>query len=223
MSCLYFIFVSATCGSLVPLVSQEGKGEAVAEFLLGGYGLVQAEPETLQWYAVKFEGTSPPVYDIFDTFPSQEGRKAHFDGPIPNALMTHGPSLLSVSPDINKIMVEVLTSKVTKGGEGQKAGLAVGLRALFTAKPEKKQGVRDFLTGALPLVEAEAGTTAWYAIHFAGTDDFGIIDFFADDAAREAHLGGKVATALFSSADELLTGPPTVTKYEVLAAYVTAA
>jgi hypothetical protein len=138
-------FKIVTCGSLVPLASQEGKGDAVAEFLLGGYGLVQAEPETLQWYAMKLEGTSPVVYDIFDTFPSQEGRKAHFDGPIPNALMQHGPSLLSVGPDINKIMVDVVASKVTKAGEGQKAGLTVGSRVLFTAKPEKKQAVRESL------------------------------------------------------------------------------
>ncbi|KAF9475573.1 hypothetical protein BDN70DRAFT_233014 [Pholiota conissans] len=212
---------TATCGSLVPLASQEGKGDAVAEFLLGGYGLVQAEPETLQWYAMKLEGTSPPVYDIFDTFPSQEGRKAHFDGPIPNALMQHGPSLLSVGPDINKIMVEVIASKVTKAGEGQKAGLTVGSRVLFTAKPEKKEAVRESLVNALAQIKGEEKTVAWYAIHFPGTDNFGAISFFASEEDRLAHLKGPVVAAAAASAEEVLVTPPASVKFEILAAHVT--
>jgi hypothetical protein len=53
--------------------------------------------------------------------------------------------MLSQGPDMNKIMVEVLASKVTKVAEGQKCGLTVGIRALFTAKPEKKEAVKNFL------------------------------------------------------------------------------
>jgi quinol monooxygenase YgiN len=74
--------------------------------------------------------------------------------------------------------------------------------------------------GALPLVNEELLTPIWYAIHFPGTNTFGIIDFFAGEDGRNAHLTGKVAEALFASVDELLTGPPDVVKLNVLAAKI---
>lgn len=60
----------------------------------------------------------------------------------------------------------------------------------------------------------------WYAIEFPGTPHFGIVDFFESEEAREAHLNGKVAKALFKAADKLFTGPPKVEKFDVLAAKV---
>lgn len=140
-------------------------------------------------------------------------------------------------------MVEVLASDIKKAGDGLSSGLTVGLRVLFSAKPEKKQAVRDLLIvsyeknagmdgpayspfitpqNALQLVQNEANTASWYAIHFPDTDNFGIVDFFATEEGREAHLNGKVAAALFGSVDELLTGTPSVDKVDVLAAHVTA-
>ncbi|KIM37378.1 hypothetical protein M413DRAFT_273572 [Hebeloma cylindrosporum] len=211
-----------THGSFVPLVSQGGKGDTVGQFLVGGYGIVLDEPDTLQWYATKYVDSNPEQFAIFDTFPHEEGRGAHFSGAIPAALMEHAPNMLSEGPDINKIMVEVLASKVTKVAEGQKAGLTVGIRVLFTAKPEKKEAVKTFLTGSLPLIKGEANTAAWYAIHFHGTDNFGIVAFFASEEAKEAHLKDKVATAFLSSADENLVGAPDLVKLEVLAAKVIA-
>jgi len=47
-----------------------------------------------------------------------------------------------------------------------------------------------------------------------------VVDFFADDAAREAHLAGKIAAALIGSVEENLTGMPEITILEVLAAKV---
>lgn len=78
------------------------------------------------------------------------------------------------------------------------------------------------LQGALHLVEEEPLTPVWYAIYIPGTNTFGIVDFFASEAGRDAHLAGKVAAALFSSVDELLTGAPDVVKVDVLAAKITA-
>ena len=75
---------------------------------------------------------------------------------------------------------------------------------------------------ALPLVQNEADTASWYAIHFPDTDNFGIVDFFATEEGREAHLNRGVAAALFGSVDELLTGTPSLNKVDVLAAHVTA-
>lgn len=85
------------------------------------------------------------------------------------------------------------------------------------AKPGKEQAVADFLSGALPLVEAEPGTVAWFAMR-TGLSSFAIFDAFPDEAARDAHLGGKVAAALMDKADELFASPPQIKKLDVLAA-----
>lgn len=85
------------------------------------------------------------------------------------------------------------------------------------AKPGLEAQVEEFLTSALPLVEAEPATKAWFAIKM-GPATFGIFDVFPDDAGREAHLAGKVADALKARAGELLRSPPEIEKIDVIAA-----
>ena len=53
------------------------------------------------------------------------------------------------------------------------------LLARLEAKPGKEQELRDFLTRALPLAEAEPGTVRWYALQI-GPATFGIFDTFED-------------------------------------------
>lgn len=90
------------------------------------------------------------------------------------------------------------------------------LLAQFEAKPGKEQQVADFLKSALPLAEAEPGTIRWYALQI-GSSTFGIFDTFADEAGRDAHLGGEIAKALMASADELLVSTPVIDKVKILA------
>jgi len=85
------------------------------------------------------------------------------------------------------------------------------------AKPGKENELESFLAGALPLVQAEPATVTWYAIRM-GPGKFGIFDTFADDAGREAHLQGKVASALMAKASELLAKSPKIEKIGILAA-----
>lgn len=84
------------------------------------------------------------------------------------------------------------------------------------AKPGKEEEVAEFLTGALPLVEAEPGTRTWYAVRW-GASSFGIFDTFDDEDGRQAHLSGKVAEALMAKADELFSSPPQINQLDVLA------
>lgn len=92
----------------------------------------------------------------------------------------------------------------------------LALLATVQAKPGKEQVVEDFLKSALPLAEAEPGTIRWYAIKIA-PDTFGVFDTFADEAGRDAHLGGEIAKALMANADALLAAPPKIEKVEILA------
>ena len=77
--------------------------------------------------------------------------------------------------------------------------------------------VADFLAGALPLANAESGTTAWFALKF-GPSTFGVFDAFADEAGRQAHLDGQIAAALMANAAALFSTPPVVEQIDLLAA-----
>jgi quinol monooxygenase YgiN len=93
----------------------------------------------------------------------------------------------------------------------------VGLLVRLVAKPGKEQVVADFLAGALPLAQAEAGTLTWFALKLSATE-FGIFDAFPDDTGRKAHLNGPIAAALMANAAELLAVPPVIEQVDVLAA-----
>ena len=94
--------------------------------------------------------------------------------------------------------------------------LELGLLATLEAKPGKGEDVAQFLQNATPLVEAELGTMLWFAFQI-GPTTFGIFDAFKDDAARDAHLHGKVAEALMERAPELFAESPSIQKLELLA------
>ena len=92
--------------------------------------------------------------------------------------------------------------------------------ALFVrleAKPGKEKEIERFLLDGLPLIEEEPETTAWFGLRL-GPSTFAIFDAFPDEAGRQAHLAGRVATALLEKAGELFAAPPSIERLEVLAA-----
>jgi quinol monooxygenase YgiN len=92
----------------------------------------------------------------------------------------------------------------------------VALLVRLQAKPGKESDVETFLRGALPLVQEEPSTNAWFAIRL-GPSTFGIFDAFPDEPGRQVHLSGRVAAALSERASELFAQPPTIEKVDVLA------
>lgn len=91
-----------------------------------------------------------------------------------------------------------------------------GILATLQARPGKEQEVEAFLQSATPLVEAETGTTAWFAFKVAPAT-FGIFDTFKDEEGRAAHVSGEVAKALFARAEELFTTSPEIRTVDILA------
>jgi quinol monooxygenase YgiN len=92
----------------------------------------------------------------------------------------------------------------------------LALYVRLEAKPGKESEVETFLKSAVPLVQQEPGTVAWFAIRM-GPSTFGIFDAFPDEASRDAHLSGKVAAALMAKASELLAQTPKIEKIDVIA------
>ena len=95
--------------------------------------------------------------------------------------------------------------------------VTTGLIVRLEAKTGKDEELAAFLLDALPLVQEEPETVAWFAIRI-DTSSFAIVDVFPDEAGRQAHLGGAVAAALGERAGELLAVQPVVEQVEVLAA-----
>lgn len=94
--------------------------------------------------------------------------------------------------------------------------VTVGLLLRLEAKPGKEADVENFLKSALPIVQEEPATLAWFAIRI-GPSTFGIFDAFPDDAGRQAHMVGRVADALMAQAPDLLAQPPSIERIDVLA------
>lgn len=94
--------------------------------------------------------------------------------------------------------------------------VTVALFVRLEAKAGKEQELESFLSGALPLVEEEPATVAWFGIRL-GPSTFAIFDAFPNEDGRQAHLSGRVAAALMAEAPELLAAPPTIEKADVLA------
>ncbi len=91
------------------------------------------------------------------------------------------------------------------------------LFVLLKAKTGRELDVENFLKEALTAVDEEPATVAWFAVRF-GPDTFGIFDAFPDEAGRQAHLSGRVASALMEQAPELLAENPTISPADILAA-----
>lgn len=91
---------------LARLEAKPGKEQEVENFIKGALDLAKEEPDTLKWYALKI---GPSTFGIFDTFETEEGRKAHLAGKIAAALMEHAPDLLAKDPVIEQ--VELLAVK----------------------------------------------------------------------------------------------------------------
>jgi quinol monooxygenase YgiN len=92
----------------------------------------------------------------------------------------------------------------------------VALLVVLEAKAGKEAELASFLASALPLVQDEPQTAAWFAVRL-GPSRFAIFDTFPDEAGREAHLAGRVAAALMERAPDLLARQPSIEHAEILA------
>ena len=54
----------------VRLEAKSGKEGEVENFLCSGLPIVEAEPDTIAWFAIRF---GPTTFGIFDAFPTEEG------------------------------------------------------------------------------------------------------------------------------------------------------
>lgn len=99
------------CALMVKLYAKPGKENEVESFLRGALELVEDEPETSVWFALKI---GPSEFGIFDAFPDESGRKAHLAGKVAQKLMAQAADLFSAQPEIAE--VEVIADKLPFDG-----------------------------------------------------------------------------------------------------------
>lgn len=88
------------------LEAKPGREADVESFLEGGLALVQEEPDTTAWFAIRF---GPSSFGIFDVFGDQSGREAHLNGRVAQALGENVGELFE-APDIQQI--DVIAAKL---------------------------------------------------------------------------------------------------------------
>ncbi|MQG95605.1 putative quinol monooxygenase [Pseudomonas sp. MN1F] len=91
----------------VRLQAKPGKEKEVERFLLDGLPIVEEEPATTAWFAIRL---GPSTFGIFDAFPDEAGRQAHLSGKVAAALMAKAAELFAEPPSIEK--VDVLAAKL---------------------------------------------------------------------------------------------------------------
>jgi len=96
-----------TVGLFVRIDAKPGKEAEVESFLRGGLPVVQAEPATTVWFAIRL---GPSTFGIFDAFPDEAGRQAHLTGRLAAALVAQASELLAQPPAIEQ--VDVLAAKL---------------------------------------------------------------------------------------------------------------
>jgi quinol monooxygenase YgiN len=195
---------TTTRGLFATLEAARGKEDELERLLVGARSIVQGEPKTTSWFALRM---GRGEYGIFDAFPDDAGRDAHLQGGVVAALRDHA-DLLEGEPEIEK--VDVLADKVTSGD------VTKGLLLRLPIKESHRDDAAEFLRKGESVVAQEPGTTNWFAIRFEN-GDHGVFDVFPDPKGRRAHLAGKIPQQLAIHGLPWLDGLPHMSFADVLA------
>lgn len=85
-------------GLLLTFAPKTGNEAEVAEFLRRAREIVEQEPGTIAWFALRLDDGR---YGIFDAFADDRSRFAHLVGRVPRELAKHGLELLGGVPDMD--------------------------------------------------------------------------------------------------------------------------
>ncbi|MDD4955100.1 MAG: antibiotic biosynthesis monooxygenase [Candidatus Omnitrophica bacterium] len=103
-------------GLFVRLEAKPGKEAELEKFLRDSLCVVQEEPETIVWFALRL---GPSTFGIFDAFDNEAGRTAHLSGRVAISLMVKAADLLTHLPAIEKadiLEAKFLDNYLVKGG-----------------------------------------------------------------------------------------------------------
>jgi quinol monooxygenase YgiN len=189
--------------SYISLKAKSDQENSLAKFLVTGADLVaETEPQTLLWSALK----NGDEMVIFDAFADSTGRDAHFAGKIAAALNENAGNLVDGGWD-DGVVANIKNPKILSGKTSVNPNkMKIAVFISIKAQKGQENALVDFLTSGASIIEAtEPKTAYWYALQFS-ENEFGIIDFFADQSGVDEHFAGKVAAAVNENAETLIVG-----------------
>jgi quinol monooxygenase YgiN len=101
-----------TVALFVRIEAKPGSEAAVEAFLKGGLPIVESEPATIAWFALRL---GPSTFGIFDAFPNDAGRNAHLSGKVAEALTSDETAKLLIRPPTLE-KIDVLAAKLPGNG-----------------------------------------------------------------------------------------------------------
>ena len=194
---------NTTRGLFATLEAVPGKEDQLEALLVAAQSIVEGEPGTLAWFALRM---GHGEYGIFDAFPDDGARDAHLAGGVVAALQENA-ELLDEEPRIEP--VDILADKVTHGG------VTKGLLLRLPIKDAHRNDAAEFLRGGESIVNEEPDTTNWFAIRFEN-GDHGVFDVFPNAKGRRTHLTGKIPQQLAARGLPWLGGLPHMSFADVL-------
>ncbi|GCE31908.1 hypothetical protein KDA_73920 [Dictyobacter alpinus] len=96
-----------TVGFLIQFEAKPGKEADVEQELKKALAVVQKEPATIAWFAARMGHSK---YVVFDVFPDEEGRQAHFNANA--AALQAAGSELFVEGSLVLERVDILAAKL---------------------------------------------------------------------------------------------------------------
>ncbi len=189
----------------IPFTAKSGQDKNLVNFLSEGAKLItKTEPNTLYWYALRKTDGS---FGIFDFFPNQVGREAHFSGQVAAALRANADTLVTQGWE-QGIVSHIINSEVLSYKEPiqNSAHATQATYIVLEAQSGQEQALENLLSGAASVIQqTEPKTLLWTSLKL-NDNTFGIFDTFTDNSGREAHFAGNVAAALKAQADDLIIG-----------------
>ncbi len=91
------------------LEAKPGCEQEVAALLTGARKMVDQEPDTTAWFAIRM---GPRQFAIFDAFNNEQGREAHLRGKVAQELMAKAPQLFANSPEM--LRYDILADKLPR-------------------------------------------------------------------------------------------------------------
>ena len=82
------------------LEAKPGMEQEVANVLTGARNMVEKEPDTTAWFAIRM---GPRTFAIFDAFNNERGREAHLAGDVAKQLMSRAQHLFVKQPEIQRL------------------------------------------------------------------------------------------------------------------------
>ena len=96
-----------TVALIVRIEVKPGKEIAFEQVLRDALPIIEAEPNTTTWFALKF---GPSSFGVFDAFPDESGRREHLAGKLAQDLVARAEEMMTRPPSIEQ--TDVIAAKL---------------------------------------------------------------------------------------------------------------